>query len=117
MTPGGEGHGGRGHGAKVETQIVECGSRHKNFLISHKTVANRVEAVVVLVVGATSMREYLGLLGTNLGGPFCEVRGHGAKRHSHSIVAFEKLWSANNNTSITREMINQTNAVVISVCV
>jgi hypothetical protein len=45
------------------------------------------------------------------------VGGHGAKRDISSIVAFEKLWSANNTTSITREMINQANTIVISVCV
>src|SRR5215469_11854258 len=48
--------------------------------------------------------------------PFCEVRGQGAKRPISSIVAFEKLWSENNNTSVARVMINHTNRIVITVC-
>ena len=64
-----------GHGAKVETQTIECGSRHKSFLISHKTVANRVDAVVVLAAGGRDKHHFsclvlLGPLGANLGGHF-----------------------------------------------
>jgi hypothetical protein len=46
-----------------------------------------------------------------------QVGGYGAKRLISSIVAFEKLWSATNNTSMTRVMITQTDMIVISVCV
>jgi hypothetical protein len=37
------------------------------------------------------------------------------KRHISSIDAFEKLWSANNNTSIARPIIIQTNTTVITI--
>jgi len=67
--------GCRGHAAKPQTRTVECRSRHKDFLILHKTAANGVDAIVVQAAGGRDKHRFsclvlLGPLGANLGGRF-----------------------------------------------